>query len=170
MAKFCGGIRLGDTLKVENGVITVADQTDEIDTFDTPCGMLFDGSIFVAAIMDGNKRMLTSTSVEPDMDAPHPIRSNCGLWLDARYFTVEDGVVDFHERYLMEVVPTPANATVTVTHEGEPVNPFAGTLVYPMDEHEGVYSVTVSAEGYTEQTQEVEATDNQMVEIALTPV
>lgn len=170
MANYCGGILLGDTLQLKNGVITLASNDENIDSTTTACGQLWDASIFMEANLGTSRPILTSIGVEEGMDVPEPIRSNCGLLLDSRYFTVDDRAVNFTERYLLEVFPTPSNATVTVTHTDIPVDPLGDTLIFPLDENGGTYEVTVEAEGYTTQTQEIEATENQLLEVELVAV
>lgn len=165
MANFCGGFIPGETLKIVDGIVTVAHEDDNPTGYVTICGQAFDDRVFAEASMNGLP-VLTSIGVEADMDAPHTV-SVCGFAADARYFEVNGRTLDFHERYLLEVVTTPVNAAVVVTVNEEEVQPFEGTRVYPMDEESATYTVTVSAEGYTTQEQEIEATENQLIEITL---
>ena len=172
MPKFCGGYKIGSGLKLVNGIVTSEHEVDGPTGIVSPCGAAFDDAVFTVMDVNG-KHMLTSIGVESDMDIPEPI-SICGFNADSRYFERNNRTLLFHERYLMEVFPTPADATVEVTvtiddGEPEPVAPIGNTLIFPMDETDGTYTVTVSAEGYTTQQQEVEASENQLIEIELVP-
>ena len=72
----------------------------------------------------------------------------------------------------MLVTPPDANYTVTVglTSGGDPVKPFVGLEnVYPLDSIDEEYTVTVTAEGYEEFTQQVTADSDQIVQATLTP-
>lgn len=171
MAKFCGGIKIGETLKVDDGIITLSDHTADPDEVVTPCGMLWDGTVFEVAKHDG-AYLLTSVGVDEEMDMVlPPIKTNCGLNADPRYFTLnEDGSIDFAEHYLMEVVVSPSDAEISVTYgdAATPVEPIEGTTnLFTLTETDETYSVTVSKEGYTEQTQEITADQNHIVEITL---
>lgn len=169
MAKFCGGFRLGDTLQLVNGVITLADHEEEIDSFATPCGQLFDGNIFEVVKIDGSK-VLTAIGVNEEIPATKPI-STCGLWLDSRFFTITNKTINFTERHILEVLHNPPDVEVTiaVTYNQEAVEPFEGTTVYPLDNIDGEYTITVTAEGYEEATETVTADQDHIVTIELTP-
>lgn len=171
MANFCGGIQLSDNFTIVNGIITLVENEDPIDTTVTPCGQLFDGNIFDVYVIDTKHKVLTAVGVDHAIPMPQPIKSNCGIYLDSRFFTVENKTVDFVERHLLEVLVSPPEVeyTISVTHEGEPVEPFAGTTVYPMDILDGEYVVTVDAEGYNQGTDTVTADSDQIVTITLTP-
>ena len=171
MANFCGGIRLSDNFAIVDGVITLAENEDPIEMTVTPCGQLFDGNIFDVYVIDAKHKVLTAVGVDREIPMPQPIKSNCGIYLDSRFFTVENKIVDFVERHLLEVLVSPPEAeyTISVTHEGELVEPFVGTTVYPMDVIDGEYIVTVNAMGYNQGTDTVTADSDQIVTITLTP-
>lgn len=171
MANFCGGIKLNqETFKIDKGIITMSDHTSDVANVVTPCGMLFDGAVFEVGLHDG-KKILTSIGVDEEMDMPAPIKTNCGLLIDPRYFSVdEDGILNFSEHYILEVIVSPNNATIAVTYgaEATPVEPITGTTnLFALTETDEDYTVTVSAEGYTTQEQDVTADQNHIVEITL---
>ena len=90
MPNFCGGIRLGDSLKVINGVIceATADSVSVEDAVST-CGQLWDGTLFKVERVDGCP-VITLHSAS---SAVKKILGNCGVGLDGRFFHVEDGKV-----------------------------------------------------------------------------
>lgn len=72
----------------------------------------------------------------------------------------------------MLVNPTDVDYTITValTTGGEPIEPFAGLdNVYPMDEIDEQYTITVTATGYDEFTTDVTADSDQIVQATLNP-
>ena len=90
MPNFCGGIRLGVTLKVINGVIcdATADSVNIDDAVST-CGQLWDGETFKVKRVDGCPvitLLSASSAVEKTL-------GNCGVGLDGRFFHIEDGKV-----------------------------------------------------------------------------
>lgn len=89
MANFCGGIKLSNDLKVVSGVICMSTaNTVDADKAVSVCGQLWDGSTFAVS-----GRYITASNAESgDIE---PIRGNCGIGLDGRYFTLTDGVVGF---------------------------------------------------------------------------
>ena len=90
MPNFCGGIRLGDSLKVINGVICVA-TADSVNVDDavSTCGQLWDGASFKVERVNGCSviTLLIATGTV------QKILGNCGVGLDGRFFHVEDGKV-----------------------------------------------------------------------------
>lgn len=88
MATFCGGIKLGDSLKLLDGIITAAD-TDAVDATKavTACGQLFDGELFAVK----SKCITTIAGAAGDVK---PIHANCSLAVDKNVFTVEKGVLN----------------------------------------------------------------------------
>lgn len=176
MASFCGGLKFNpDTFKIENGIITLVDATDPLEYTTTPCGQLFDGVIFETAKLDGKHNILTASGVDTDIPMGQPIKSNCGFYGDPRFFSKdENGVLDFVERHLLEVLVNPADVdytiTVGLTVGGDPVEPFAGLEnVYPMDEIDEQYTITVTADGYDTFTDDVTADTDRIVQVTLTP-
>ena len=178
MANFCGGIKLNsDTFEVRNGIITLVDahSDDPLTETTTPCGQLWDAIFFETVKLDGKHNILTAAGVDTDIPITPPIKSNCGIYLDSRFFAKDDtGVLDFTDRHLLEVLVNPPEAEYTITVElasgGEPVEPFAGLEnVYPLDSVDEEYDVTVTAAGYEEFTQRVTADADHIVQATLTP-
>ena len=177
MAKFCGGIKLNtDTFEVKNGVITLVDahSGDPLTETTTPCGQPYDALIFETVKHNG-KWLVTSAGVDTDIPLANIVRSSCGIDFDGRFFTKnENDVLDFTDRHLLEVLVNPPEVEYTITVElasgGEPVEPFAGLdNVYPLDSVDEEYTITVTATGYEEFTQQVTADSDQIVQATLTP-
>ena len=178
MARFCGGIKLNpDTFEIRKGVITLVDAhgDDPLEELTTPCGQPWDAIIFETARLDGKHYVLTAAGVDTEIPMTHAIKTNCGLYIDPRFFSLDENkVLDFVERHLLEVLVNPPDAEYTITVElasgGEPVEPFAGLEnVYPLDSVDEEYDVTVTATGYEEFTQRVTADADHIVQAALTP-
>ena len=178
MASFCGGIKLNtDTFEERNGIITLVDahSDDPLTEATTSCGQLWDAILFETVKLDGKHNILTTAGVDTDIPITPPIKSNCGIYLDSRFFTKDEGgVLDFTDRHLLEVLVSPADVEYTITVElasgGEPVEPFTGLEnVYPLDSVDEEYTVTVTATGYEEFTQQVTADSDHIVQATLTP-
>lgn len=173
----CGGIKLNsDTFDVRKGVITLVDShpDDPIEEVNTPCSQLYDGIIFERVKYNG-VWIMTSAGVDTDIPLANIVTASCGAKFDGRFFSKdENGVLDFTNRHLLEVLVSPADVdytiTVGLTSGGDPVEPFAGlTNVYPLDSIDEEYTVTVTAEGYEEFTQQITADSDQIVQATLTP-
>lgn len=178
MATFCGGIKLNtDTFEIRDGVITLVDaHSDNLLTeTTTPCGQLWSSIFFETVKLDGKHNILTVAGVDTDIPITPPIKSNCGIYLDSRFFSKDNkGVLDFIDRHLLEVLVNPPEAEYTITVEltsgGEPIEPFIGlNNVYPLDSIDEEYTVTVTANGYEEFTQNVTADSDHIVQATLTP-
>lgn len=177
MANFCGGIKLNpDTFEIRNGIITHVDahSDDPLTETITPCGQPYDALIFEMVKHNG-KWLVTSAGVDTDIPLANIVTASCGAKFDGRFFTKdENGVIDFVERYLLEVLVNPPEAEYTITVElasgGEPVEPFAGLEnVYPLDSVDEEYTITITAEGYEEFTQGVTADTDHIIQATLTP-
>lgn len=91
MAKFCGGIKLGDSFKVIKGVICDANaESVDISKAITVCGQLWDGATFAL-----NGKVVSLVDTGDTEDALTVIKSNCGCALDGRFFKVAKGVVTY---------------------------------------------------------------------------
>lgn len=101
MAKFCGGINLGDSFKLIDGVICASD-ADSVDVSKavTVCGQLWDGATFA---LDG--KVITLADTGDTKDALTAIKSNCGCNLDGRFFKVTKGVVTYEQPVTPEPEP-----------------------------------------------------------------
>lgn len=178
MANFCGGIKLNsDTFDVRKGVITLVDAhpDDPIEEVNTPCSQLYDSIIFERVKHNG-VWIMTSAGVNTDIPLANIVTASCGAKFDGRFFTKdENGVLDFTDRHLLEVLVSPPEAEYTIavaltTEPDTPIEPFEeGGNVYPLDEIDGEYTVTVTADGYDEFTQSVTADADQIVQATLTP-
>ena len=178
MANFCGGIRLNtDTFEVRNGVITLVDAhpDDPIEEVNTPCSQLYDSIIFERVKHNG-VWIMTSAGVDTDIPLANIVTASCGAKFDGRFFTKDEkGVLDFTERHLLEVLVNPPEAEYTITvalttEPDTPIEPFEeGGNVYPLDEIDGEYTVTVTADGYDEFAQSVTADSDTIVQATLTP-
>ena len=177
MANFCGGIKLNaNTFEVRNGVITLVDAhpDDPIEEVNTPCSQLYDSIIFERVKHNG-VWIMTSAGVDTDIPLANIVTASCGAKFDGRFFSKdENGVLDFTDRHLLEVLVSPADVdytiTVGLTSGGEPVKPFAGLEnVYPLDSIDEQYTITVTATGYEEFTQQITADSDQIVQATLTP-
>lgn len=177
MANFCGGIKLNpDTFEIRDGIITLVDahSDDPIEEVNTPCSQLYDSIIFERVKYNG-VWIMTSAGVDTDIPLANIVTASCGAKFDGRFFSKdENGVLDFTDRHLLEVLVNPPEAEYTITVElasgGEPVEPFAGLEnVYPLDSVDEEYDVTVTAAGYEEFTQRVTADSDHIVQATLTP-
>lgn len=178
MANFCGGIKLNpDTFEIRNGIITLTDahSDDPLTETTTPCGQPYDALIFERVKHNG-KWLVTSAGVDTDIPLANIVTASCGAKFDGRFFSKdENGVLDFTDRHLLEVLVSPADVdyTIEVTLTAEPDTPiesFAGLEnVYPLDRIDEQYTITVTAEGYEEFTQQVTADSDQIVQATLTP-
>ena len=177
MATFCGGIKLNtDTFEIRDGIITLVDahSDDPLTETTTPCGQPYDALIFKTAKYNG-RWLLTSAGVDVNIPLANIVRTSCGINCDGRFFSKdENDILDFTDRHLLEVLVSPADVeytiTVGLTSGGDPVEPFTGlTNVYPLDSIDEEYTVTVTAEGYEEFTQQVTADSDQIVQATLTP-
>ena len=177
MANFCGGIKLNtDTFEVRNGVITLVDAhpDDPIEEVNTPCSQLYDSIIFERVKHNG-VWIMTSAGVDTDFPLANIVTASCGAKFDGRFFSKdENGVLNFTDRHLLEVLVSPADVdytiTVGLTAGGDPIEPFAGLEnVYPLDSIDEQYTITVTATGYEEFTQQITADSDQIVQATLTP-
>ena len=166
MAKFCGGIKLDNTFKVIKGIIcdantTSVDATKAVST----CGQRWDGALF--AVSD---KVITLHNSEGDaVGTPVPIKGNCGVGLDGRFFKLSKGVVSLQDGFVLTVNATPADATIKVTDvDSAEVAPITGTTnTFLLSGLGDSYTVEVSKTGYATKTQTIVNNGNQTVEITL---
>lgn len=166
MAKFCGGIKLDNTFKVIKGIIcdanaTSVDATKAVST----CGQRWDGALF--AVSD---KVITLHNSEGDaVGTPVPIKGNCGVGLDGRFFKLSKGVVSLQDGFVLTVNATPADATIKVTDvDSAEVAPITGTTnTFLLSGLGDSYTVEVSKTGFTTKTQTVVNNGDQTVEITL---
>lgn len=177
MANFCGGIKLNpDTFEIREGIITLVDShpDDPIEEVNTPCSQLYDSIIFERVKYNG-VWIMTSAGVDTDIPLANIVTASCGAKFDGRFFSKdENGVLDFTDRHLLEVLVNPPEAdytiTVGLTAGGDPIEPFAGLdNVYPLDSIDENYTITVTATGYEEFIQAVDANADHIVTANLVP-
>ena len=166
MAKFCGGIKLDKTFKVIKGIIcdanaTTVDATKAVST----CGQRWDGALFTVS----NKVITLHNSEGEEVGTPVPIKGNCGVGLDGRFFKVNKGVVSLQDGFVLTVNATPSDATIKVTDvDSAEVAPITGTTnTFLLSGLGDSYTLTVSKTGFTTKTQAVVNNGDQTVEVTL---
>ena len=170
MARYCGGIKHDATLKIINGVLCDAGATSvDVSKAVTTCGQLWDGSLFTKVVQNGKQIITLHDSEGEAVGEAIPVNGNCGVGLDGRFFKVADGVVSLQAGFVLTVNVTPADATITVADaEGANVAPVSGkTNVFLLSGIGDQYTVTVSKDGYTTQTQTVSNNSDQTITIEL---
>lgn len=170
MAKFCGGIKLGDGLQLINGVVCDAEATSvDLTKAVSTCGQLWDGNLFIAVNVGGHKIITLHNSEGEDVGTPVFVRGNCGVGLDGRFFKIEKGVVSLQDGFVLTVVVNPEGATIKITDVGgTEVSAISGTTnTFLLGGLGDSYTVEVSKEGYTTQTQTITNNGDQTVTITL---
>lgn len=170
MAKFCGGIQLGEGLKVINGIIcdsaaTTVDKSKAV----TGCGQLWDGTLFTKVSVGGVPVITLHNSEGEEVGAPIKAHGNCGIGLDGRFFKLVDGQVNLQDGFLLTVVAIPDTATITVMDaDSAEVNPVEGNAnVFLLSGIGDKYSVTVQKDGYTGKSQTITNDKDQTITIEL---
>ena len=166
MAKFCGGIKLDNTFKVIKGIIcdanaTTVDATKAVST----CGQRWDGALFTVS----DKVITLHNSEGEEVGTPAPIKGNCGVGLDGRFFKLSKGVVSLQDGFVLTVNVTPTDATIKVTDaDSTEVAPITGTTnTFLLSGLGDSYTVEVSKTGFTTKTQTIVNNGDQTVEITL---
>ena len=164
---YCGGIKLGTSLKLIDGVICDADAStvDKSKAIST-CGQLWDGALFTIA----SGRIITLHNSEgEEVGAPVIIRGNCGVGLDGRFFKVVNGAVTLQNGFVLTVNATPSDATIAVKDaDSTPVTPITGTTnQFLLSGLGDSYTVTVSKTGYTAQTKTITNNKDQTIIVTL---
>lgn len=166
MAKYCGGIKLDQSMKIINGVICDANATTvDVSKAISTCGQLWDGDLFVKS----GKVITLHNSEGAEVGAPVFIRGNCGVGLDGRFFKVTKGVVSLQDGFILTVDVTPADAIITVTDvDGETIDPISGNNKQFLLKGIGdTYTVTLTKTGYTTQAKQVKNTGDQTLRVVL---
>lgn len=168
MANYCGGIRLGASLKLIGGIICDADAStvDKSKAVST-CGQLWDGTLFTVS----NRHVITLHNSEGDeVGDPIVMRGNCGVGLDGRFFKMVNGAVELQDGFVLTVNVMPEDATISVKDvDGEVVTPVSGsTNQFLLDGLGDSYTVEVSKEGYVTKTQTITNDKDQTITITLT--
>lgn len=170
MAKYCGGIKLDKTFKVIKGIICDAGaSTVDVSKAISTCGQLWDGNLFTVAKVGKNKVITLHNSEGEEVGTPILARGNCGVGLDGRFFKLSKGTVSLHDGFVLTVAVTPADATIKVTDaDSAEIEPITGTTnTFLLDGLGDSYTVEVSKNGYTTQTQTITNNGDQTVEITL---
>lgn len=166
MAKYCGGIKIDETMKIINGVICDANaNTVDVSKAVSVCGQLWDGNLFTVA----DNVITLHDSEGEDVGAPTKIKGNCGIGLDGRFFKLDKGVVSLQDGFVLTVDVTPTDATIKVTDAGSIViAPITGTTnTFLLSGLGDTYTVEVSKTGYTTKTQTVTNNADQTITITL---
>lgn len=166
MAKFCGGIKLDDTFKIIKGIIcdanaTTVDATKAIST----CGQRWDGALFTVS----DKVITLHNSEGDEVGTPVPVKGNCGVGLDGRFFKLSKGIVSLQDGFVLTVNVTSADATIKVTDaDSAEVTPVTGTTnTFLLSGLGDSYTVEVSKTGFITKTQTVVNNGDQTVEVTL---
>ena len=170
MANFCGGIALGEGLKVINGIIcdsaaTTVDKSKAV----TGCGQLWDGALFTKVSVGGVPVITLHNSEGEEVGAPIKAHGNCGVGLDGRFFKIVDGKVNLQDGFLLTVVAIPDTATITVMDaDSVEVEPVEGNAnVFLLSGIGDKYSVAVQKDGYTGKSQTIANDSDQTIIIEL---
>ena len=152
MAKYCGGIALGEGLKLLNGVICDTNaKTVDVSKAVSTCGQLWDGNLFATTIANGHKVVTLHTVDGEDVGEPIVVKGNCGVGLDGRFFKLVKGKVNLQDGFVLTVVTDPVTASVKVVDsdnvEIQPIEENGKTFLLS-----GIgdsYGVNVEKDGYT---------------------
>lgn len=166
MARYCGGIKIDETMKIINGVICDANASAvDVGKAVSVCGQLWDGNLFTVA----NKVITLHGSEGEDIGAPTKIKGNCGIGLDGRFFKLDKGVVSFQDGFVLTVNVTPLDAIITVTDaEGTVIDPISGQPKQFLLKGIGdTYTVTLTKTGYTTQAKQVKNDGDKTLTVVL---
>lgn len=166
MAKYCGGIKIDETMKIINGVICDANASVvDVSKAVSVCGQLWDGNLFTVA----DKVITLHSSEGEDIGAPTKIKGNCGIGLDGRFFKLDKGVVSLQDGFVLTVEVTPADAIITVTDtEGTVIDPISGKPKQFLLKGIGdTYTVTLTKTGYTTQAKQVKNDGDKTLTVVL---
>lgn len=166
MAKFCGGIKIDETMKIINGVICDANATTvDVSKAVSVCGQLWDGNLFTVT----DKVITLHGSEGEDIGTPTKIKGNCGIGLDGRFFKLDKGVVSLQDGFVLTVNVTPLDAIITVTDaEDTVIDPISGKPKQFLLKGIGdTYTVTLTKTGYTTQAKQVKNDGDKTLTVVL---
>lgn len=166
MAKYCGGIKIDETMKIINGVICDANASAvDVSKAVSVCGQLWDGNLFAVA----DKVITLHGSEGEDIGTPTKIKGNCGIGLDGRFFKLSKGIVSLQDGFVLTVNVTPADAIITVTDtEGTVIDPISGKPKQFLLKGIGdTYTVTLTKTGYTTQAKQVKNDGDKTLTVVL---
>lgn len=170
MAKYCGGIALGEGLKLLNGVICDTNaKTVDVSKAVSTCGQLWDGNLFATTFVNGRKVITLHTVDGEDVGEPIIAKGNCGVGLDGRFFKLVKGKVNLQDGFILTVVTDPVTASVKVVDsenvEIQPIEENGKTFLLS-----GIgdsYGVNVEKDGYTGKHITVVNNKDQTIEVTL---
>lgn len=168
-ARYCGGIKIDDSLKIIDGIICDADATTvDADKAVSVCGQLWDGALFAVS----DKVITLHNSEGDEVGTPVKIKGNCGIGLDGRFFKLAKGIVSLQDGFVLTVNVAPADAAIKVTDvDSTEIAPIAGaTNTFLLSGLGDTYTVEVSKTGYTTKTQTVTNNGDQTLTIELEEV
>lgn len=166
MAKYCGGIKIDETMKIIDGVICDANANAvDVSKAVSVCGQLWDSNLFAVS----DKVITLHGSEGEDIGTPTKIKGNCGIGLDGRFFKLNKGVVSLQDGFVLTVDVTPTDAAIKVTDtDSAVITPIAGTTnTFLLSGLGDTYTVEVSKTGYTTKTQTVTNNADQKIVITL---
>ena len=166
MAKYCGGIKIDETMKIINGVICGANASAvDVSKAVSVCGQLWDGNLFTVA----DNVITLHDSEGEDVGAPTKIKGNCGIGLDGRFFKLSKGVASLQNGFVLTVNVTPLDAIITVTDtEGTVIDPISGKPKQFLLKGIGdTYTVTLTKTGYTTQAKQVKNDGDKTLTVVL---
>lgn len=166
MAKYCGGIKIDETMKIINGVICDANASAvDVSKAVSVCGQLWDGNLFAVS----DKVITLHGSEGEDIGTPTKIKGNCGIGLDGRFFKLDKGVVSLQDGFVLTVDVTPLDAIITVTDaEGTVIDPISGKPKQFLLRGIGdTYTVTLTKTGYTTQAKQVKNDGDKTLTVVL---
>lgn len=167
MAKFCGGVKYDDTLKMINGILCDPDveSVDESKAV-TSCGQKWDGELFKRILVKGVP-IITLHETDDSESEPILLHGNCGVGLDGRFFHINKGIVSLRDGFLLTVNTVPTECVISVFDaNGEVVAPYKDNK-YLLSDIDDNYTVTVSKEGYKTKTQTIRNNGDQAITIEL---
>ena len=170
MAKWCGGLNLGDGLKLIKNIICDAGATSvDVANAVSTCGQLWDGALFKVAKCGNSKVITLHNSEGEEVGEPVYARGNCGVGLDGRFFKVEDGIVNLQDGFILTVVTDPEAAGVKVVDaDSEEVEPIEeGGKSFLLSGIGDQYGVNVEYEGYTGKHLTITNDKDQTLNVAL---
>ena len=123
-----------------DGIITLANGEPTDESVITVCGQKWDGEVFSRK----NGALTCHTTCLWFL--------NCGIKLDARYFDMSSGSVQYGMKYFMKVNTDPIDATILVEQGDTEIEPING--VYLVEDTK-TYTVTVTKTGFEDFTDDV---------------
>lgn len=166
MAKFCGGLKLGKSLKLIKNIICDSEATsvDESKAVST-CGQLWDGALFTVS----DRHIITLHNSEgEDVGEAIPVHGECGVGLDGRFFKTVNGVFELQDGFILTVNATPADAEIVVKDGVNEIAPISGsTNQFLLDSLGDSYTVEVSKDGYTTNTRTIKNNKDQTINVVL---